>query len=112
MGDPLGNVAMRNVGGIRVFGGTYPARIWSAYMTDALAPLPNVSFTAPDRVPGGKFIKDKYSVVKKTPTTTTTAKPGAPTSSTAPGGTTTPSSTPPTPTSSATSSPPTTSGKP
>ena len=79
MGDPLGNVPMRSVGGIRVFGGTYPARIWSAYMTLALKDLPVVDFPSA-RIGGGKFIKDKYSVVKHLPTTstTTTTVPGAP----------------------------------
>jgi membrane peptidoglycan carboxypeptidase len=35
---------MRNVGGIRVTGGSYPARIWQAYMGPALADQPIVAF--------------------------------------------------------------------
>jgi penicillin-binding protein 1A len=36
MGDPLGETPMTNVGGITVFGGTYPARIWAKAMLGAL----------------------------------------------------------------------------
>jgi len=63
MGDPLANVPMRDVGGIRVFGGTYPAHIWSAYMGGALDLYPDVSMPGPDPslVPPGQFIVDRYS---------------------------------------------------
>ncbi|MDQ3306163.1 MAG: transglycosylase domain-containing protein, partial [Actinomycetota bacterium] len=37
MGSPSGNVEMTNVGGVRVTGGSYPAKIWQAYMGPALA---------------------------------------------------------------------------
>ena len=45
MGDPKGRTPMYNVGGLTVFGGTYPARIWAAYTKAALGeragdPLP------------------------------------------------------------------------
>jgi penicillin-binding protein 1A len=75
MGSPVGNVPMRNVGGIRVFGGTYPARIWGAYMAQALDGLPVETFTEPDpsQIPAGKFIKDRYSSVRHLPTTTTSS---------------------------------------
>jgi penicillin-binding protein 1A len=53
MGSPDGDVPMRNVGGIRVFGGTYPAQIWHAYMTAALAGQPVAGFPAPDSYPDG-----------------------------------------------------------
>ncbi|HWH35127.1 MAG TPA: transglycosylase domain-containing protein [Acidimicrobiales bacterium] len=36
MGSPEGNVEMTNVGGIRVTGGSYPARIWQAFMGPAM----------------------------------------------------------------------------
>jgi membrane peptidoglycan carboxypeptidase len=39
---------MTNVGGIRVQGGTYPARIWAAFMGPAHENLPAIEFTAPD----------------------------------------------------------------
>src|SRR5579859_4164649 len=48
MGDPKGSTPMLNVGGITVFGGTYPARIWRAFTADALAGQPAVDFPAPD----------------------------------------------------------------
>jgi penicillin-binding protein 1A len=56
MGSPDGDVPMRNVGGIRVFGGTYPARIWHDYMANALAGFDPVGFPEPDSYPrGSKF---------------------------------------------------------
>jgi penicillin-binding protein 1A len=48
MGNVNGELAMRNVNGINVVGGSYPARMWDAYMTQALAPLPEVPFPPPD----------------------------------------------------------------
>ena len=39
---------MRNVGGIAVTGGSYPARIWSAFMSGASKDLPVLQFTPPD----------------------------------------------------------------
>jgi penicillin-binding protein 1A len=59
MGAPVGEVPMRDVGGIRVAGGTYPARIWSAFMADALAGLPDVGFPAPDPslIPRGHYLR-------------------------------------------------------
>lgn len=39
---------MENVGGIRVTGGSYPARIWSSFMGPAMSALPIVDFTPPD----------------------------------------------------------------
>ena len=61
MGSPIGQVSMRNVGGVRVVGGTYPAKIWQAYMAEALKPFPVVKFSDPDpkRVPKAKAIKVK-----------------------------------------------------
>jgi penicillin-binding protein 1A len=58
MGDPKGRTPMYNVGGVTVFGGTYPARIWAAYTQAALAGQPAVSFPLPNpsRIPGGKVI--------------------------------------------------------
>jgi penicillin-binding protein 1A len=37
MGDPKGQTPMRNVGGIRVTGGSYPARVWHDFMAAAMA---------------------------------------------------------------------------
>ncbi len=56
MGSPVGNVPMTNVGGISVTGGSYPARIWGAYMADALAGLPAIRFAAPEPLGKGKVV--------------------------------------------------------
>jgi penicillin-binding protein 1A len=48
MGDPNAETPMTSVGGISVFGATYPAEIWAAYMKAALRDVPVVDFTAPD----------------------------------------------------------------
>jgi penicillin-binding protein 1A len=48
MGNPDGEIKMNNVGGINVFGGTYPARIWGAFMDQAVSGLPREDFPAPN----------------------------------------------------------------
>jgi len=50
MGATTGEVPMNDVGGIQVFGGTYPARIWQAYMNSELAgqPAPPLPPAGPD----------------------------------------------------------------
>jgi penicillin-binding protein 1A len=48
MGAWDARIPMNNVGGIRVQGGTYPARIWSAFMQPAHENLPVLDFTGPD----------------------------------------------------------------
>jgi membrane peptidoglycan carboxypeptidase len=40
--------SMNNVGGVKVYGCTYPAQIWRTFMAAALAKLPIVQFTKPD----------------------------------------------------------------
>ena len=58
MGDPKGRTPMYNVGGLTVFGGTYPARIWAAYTKAALGNAPAIPFPLPDprKIPPGKLI--------------------------------------------------------
>jgi penicillin-binding protein 1A len=58
MGDPKARTPMFNVGGITVFGGTYPARIWHAYTEAALLGQPAFDFIGPDpsKIPGYRFI--------------------------------------------------------
>ncbi|HEX2041524.1 MAG TPA: transglycosylase domain-containing protein [Acidimicrobiales bacterium] len=51
VGSPTGDVPMKSVGGITVFGGTYPARIWNAFMGPALANVPPVGFPPPEAAP-------------------------------------------------------------
>ena len=55
MGSPEGDVPMRSVGGITVFGGTYPARIFRAYMSAALAGSEPVFFPEPDPSGGSTY---------------------------------------------------------
>lgn len=50
MGSPAARVPMNNVGGIRVYGGTYPATIWGSYMREILAGRPPVPFARPEDV--------------------------------------------------------------
>ncbi len=56
MGSPEGNVPMRNVGGIRVTGGSYPAQIWQAFMGPALAGEPIVAFPPSPRFGRVEFL--------------------------------------------------------
>ncbi len=48
MGSPKAKISMRDVGGIRVFGGTYPAQIWQKYSEAVLRFEPELSFAEPD----------------------------------------------------------------
>jgi penicillin-binding protein 1A len=48
MGLPAGRVPMTSVGGINVTGGSYPAAIWSAFASAALASTPPHDFVPPD----------------------------------------------------------------
>jgi penicillin-binding protein 1A len=107
MGDPAGRTPMRDVGGIRVFGGTYPARIWHQYMQYALEDMPAVPFRTPGFEPAGKFIFVKGGLTAPSttipgaaPKLTTTVSAVTPTSS--PTASTTPDTSP------ATTSPPVT----
>jgi penicillin-binding protein 1A len=45
VGYPNARVPMTHVHGIQVFGGTFPARIWRAFMTDALRSRPPLGFS-------------------------------------------------------------------
>jgi penicillin-binding protein 1A len=54
MGNPDGEIPMRNVGGITVFGGTIPARIWGAFMRAATSNLPPLDFIPPDKTKWGR----------------------------------------------------------
>lgn len=60
MGSPTGNESMF-VGGRRVTGGSYPARIWGAYMGPALEGMESEPFAAPNAklIKKGKYLRDK-----------------------------------------------------
>ena len=91
MGAPSGSVPMYDVGGIPVYGGTYPAEIWHAYMSQALAGQPVLPFPAvnPAWIPPAKFIVpvDAPGSIMA-PTTTTTTSTTSTTSTTTPASTT------------------------
>ena len=76
MGAPVGEVPMRNVGGIRVTGGSYPARMWSLYMTAALAGEPVLQFPPPNEklIPKGTYLRLKGERDTRTRTGTTTRR--------------------------------------
>ncbi|TMM14616.1 MAG: hypothetical protein E6G01_12265 [Actinobacteria bacterium] len=58
MGSPAGLVPMYGVGGVNVFGGTYPARIFHDFMSSTLSGQPVVNFAAPDpsQIGPGRFL--------------------------------------------------------
>ena len=76
MGAPEGNVSMTNVGGIRVTGGSYPARIWNSFMSEALEGEPGLTFSAPNprQIAAGKYIRDDAISTDKAPSSTVPGK--------------------------------------
>jgi penicillin-binding protein 1A len=56
MGDPNQRTPMTNVGGIRVFGGDYPAEIFGAFMGAYHAELPRLDFPECAKTRGGRSI--------------------------------------------------------
>ncbi|MGH9207718.1 MAG: transglycosylase domain-containing protein, partial [Acidimicrobiales bacterium] len=65
MGSPYSeNVSMTNVGGVTVFGGTYPARIFSTYMSAVLSGQPQLGFPGYNsfELPASKYILAPYSI--------------------------------------------------
>lgn len=53
VGYPQGTIPMYSVHGIPVFGGTFPAQIWRAFMTEALKDVPSRPF----KIPRGELVK-------------------------------------------------------
>jgi penicillin-binding protein 1A len=83
MGNSESVVPMNSVGGINVFGGTFPALVWHNFMIQAMDGLPVVPFTAPGSIPAGKFLElPKDKEIKQAATTSsapeTPATSGAP----------------------------------
>ena len=80
MGNPNKQDEMRSVGGIRVTGGSYPARTWAAFMNEALKGQPALKFTNPDLDAFGKAttIKLPKSVTGGKDSSTTTKKKAPP----------------------------------
>jgi penicillin-binding protein 1A len=81
MGSPVGRVEMKGVAGVgRVTGGTFPARIWQAFMGPVLAGRPIQDFRKPTEIGRGTYLRmqgDLAPVRRRRPTTTTV--PGPPT---------------------------------
>jgi membrane peptidoglycan carboxypeptidase len=78
MGNPNKQDSMRNVGGIRVTGGSYPAKTWGAFMSVALQGQAAENFAEPDLSVFGKSKPVKVPkqaggavTTVKRPTTTT-----------------------------------------
>jgi len=77
MGSPSGTAdKMKNVGGIRVTGGSYPARIWEAYMAPAMDGLPKTGFLPPPEAGKGTYLHitgepDRKPATRRTTTTST-----------------------------------------
>jgi penicillin-binding protein 1A len=97
MGDPVTNLPMSNVGGVRVQGGNLPTRIWALTMRPAHDGLPVVEFTPPDEAqwPRAQTIsEDGRSYRRRTISPTTTAP--TETSTSAPSTSTPPSTAAPT----------------
>src|SRR5207302_1186487 len=65
MGNPESVVPMNDVGGINVFGGTFPALVWHNFMQDAMDGLPVENFTAPGPTRASKYLDPKDKEVKR-----------------------------------------------
>ncbi|NNN18400.1 MAG: hypothetical protein HKL84_00945 [Acidimicrobiaceae bacterium] len=109
MGAPSGSVPMLDVGGIPVYGGTYPAKIWHDYMAQALSGLPALNFPQPVQalIPPGRFIVpiDSPGSIMTPPGSATTTTSPASSTTTSPNG-------PPTSTTSTTIAPTSTTSAP
>lgn len=84
MGNPETVVPMNSVGGINVFGGTFPALVWHNFMVEAMAPEPVVKFTAPAPIKAGKLLELPMEKEVKQETTTSSSVTSLPPQSSAP----------------------------
>jgi penicillin-binding protein 1A len=107
MGSPESVVPMNNVGGINVFGGTFPALVWHNFMAQAMDGLPVVDFTAPKFTRAGHFLDAKTKEAGR-PSVSTPAPPRGSPFPTVPSPTTKPPPTVPPTTEPPTTDPPTT----
>ena len=65
MGNPESVVPMNDVGGINVFGGTFPALVWHNFMQQAMDGLPVEDFTAPGKLRASQYLDPKDKEVKR-----------------------------------------------
>lgn len=105
MGSPESVVPMNDVGGINVFGGTFPALVWHNFMEQAMDGLPVEDFTAPGKTRPSKYLDPKDKEVKGPSSGSTRPRSTAPTTSVP--GTTAPATTAPATTAPDTTEPPT-----
>jgi penicillin-binding protein 1A len=66
MGSPESVVPMQNVGGINVFGGTFPALVWHNYMAQAMDGLPVLGWAAPGPTPPSAFLAMPFENLRPT----------------------------------------------
>ncbi|MHB8670871.1 MAG: transglycosylase domain-containing protein, partial [Acidimicrobiales bacterium] len=87
MGAPTGEIPMRNVGGITVFGGNYPARIWRLFTEQALAGQPVMDFPKPDdsQLPPSRYLSIGGRPPNAQSTTSSPSTTSGPTTSAVPG---------------------------
>ena len=103
MGAPGGRIPMTDVGGIEVFGGTYPAEVWKAFMDAELGDQPAVDLPDPGPVCArpGASITDRgrgdasINQARVAPQTGDETSPPPDTSATIPGSTPAPTPAPP-----------------
>ena len=62
MGNPQAEVPMSDVGGIPVYGGTYPAHTWHDFMASALSDQPPAGFPPGPALPPGQCITSIFLV--------------------------------------------------
>jgi penicillin-binding protein 1A len=96
MGNPESVVPMNDVGGINVFGGTFPALVWHNFMQDAMAGLPVVTFEAPGSTRGGKYQEPKGKEIPRAFDTTPSSSSTSSSSSSSSSGSSPPTTPPPT----------------
>jgi penicillin-binding protein 1A len=108
MGHPEAQIAMTNVHGIRVTGGSFPAVIWQKFMYDADRDYPEVEWTVPTVLAKyDPFFRSTYAVPPTSSTTSSTTTTTIPTTDTTLPPTTegTTTTTPPPPTTGTTNPP-------
>jgi len=67
MGSPESIVPMNNVGGINVFGGTFPALLWHNFMVMAMDGLPVIPFPPPGPSKGGTYLQMPFEKKSSSP---------------------------------------------
>jgi membrane peptidoglycan carboxypeptidase len=83
MGHPEAQIAMDNVHGIRVTGGSFPAQMWQKFMVVAESDFPEEEFTKPEvLVKFDPFFRSTFAVTPTSSTTSSTTSTTIPTTDT------------------------------